>query len=42
MFHLKGRAMLEVGVRPKLRLGGAVDVVTVVVFLQPRGFRSSA
>lgn len=29
--------MLEVGDRPKLRLRGAVTVVTVVVFLQPSG-----
>lgn len=37
LFLLKGRAILEVGVRPKLRLGGAVNVVTVAVFLQPSG-----
>lgn len=39
LFLLKGRAVLEVGVRPRVRLGGAVDVVVVVVSLRPCGFQ---
>lgn len=31
--------MLEIGVRPKRRLGVAVDVLTVVVFLMSSGFQ---
>lgn len=31
--------MLEIGVRPRRRLGGAVDVLTVVVFLRSSGFQ---
>lgn len=39
LFLLKERAMLEIGVRPKRRLGVAADVLTVVVFLRSSGFQ---